>query len=114
MATRVVGLDIGSFAVRAVELSLGGGQPTLERFAQVTLPPGAVRNGEVVDTGAVGSAVRRLWGQGGFRSKRVVVGVANQRVIVRQAELPAMSEADLQAALQFEAQDLIPIPIEDA
>lgn len=114
MAARVVGLDIGSFAVRAVELSLGGGQPVLERFAQVTLPPGAVRNGEVVDTGAVGSAVRRLWGQGGFRSKRVVVGVANQRVIVRQAELPAMSEADLQAALQFEAQDLIPIPIEDA
>ena len=114
MAARVVGLDIGSFAVRAVELSLGGGQPVLERFAQVTLPPGAVRNGEVVDVGAVGSAVKRLWAQGGFRSKRAVVGVANQRVIVRQAEVPAMSEADLQAALQFEAQDLIPIPIEDA
>lgn len=114
MATRIVGLDIGSFAVRAVELSLGGGQPVLERFAQVTLPPGAVRSGEVVDVGAVGSAVRRLWSQGGFRSKRAVVGIANQRVIVRQAEVPAMSESDLQAALQFEAQDLIPIPIEDA
>lgn len=114
MATRVVGLDIGSFAVRAVELSLGGGQPVLERFAQVTLSPGAVRNGEIVDVGAVGAAVRRLWSQGGFRTKRAVVGVANQRVIVRQAELPAMTEADLQAALQFEAQDLIPIPIEDA
>jgi type IV pilus assembly protein PilM len=114
MASRVVGLDIGSFAVRAVELTVGGAQPVLERFAQVTLPPGAVRNGEVVDPGAVGSAVKRLWAQGGFRSKRVVVGVANQRVIVRQAEVQAMSEADLQAALQFEAQELIPIPIEDA
>lgn len=114
MATRVVGLDIGSFAVRAVELSLGGGQPVLERFAQVTLAPGAVRNGEVVDVGAVGSAIKRLWAQGGFRAKRAVVGVANQRVIVRQAEVPAMTEADLQAALQFEAQDLIPIPIADA
>jgi type IV pilus assembly protein PilM len=114
MATRVVGLDIGSFAVRAVELSLGGGQPVLERFAQVTLPPGAVRGGEVVDVGAVGAAVKRLWAQGGFRSKRAVLGVANQRVIVRQAEVPAMNEGDLQAALQFEAQDLIPIPIEDA
>jgi type IV pilus assembly protein PilM len=114
MATRVVGLDIGSFAVRAVELSLGGGQPVLERFAQVTLPPGAVRSGELADVGAVGAAVRRLWAQGGFRAKRAVVGIANQRVIVRQAEVPAMSEADLQAALQFEAQDLIPIPIEDA
>jgi type IV pilus assembly protein PilM len=114
MASRVVGLDIGSFAVRAVELTVGGAQPVLERFAQVTLPPGAVRNGEVVDTGAVAAAVKRLWAQGGFRTKRVVVGVANQRVIVRQAEVQAMSEGDLQAALQFEAQELIPIPIEDA
>lgn len=114
MATRVVGLDIGSYAVRAAELTMGAAQPVLERFAQVTLPPGAVRGGEVVDTGAVASAVRRLWSEGGFKSKRVVLGVANQRVVVRQAEMPSMSETDLEAALRFEAQELIPIPIEDA
>ncbi|HUR17399.1 MAG TPA: type IV pilus assembly protein PilM [Acidimicrobiales bacterium] len=114
MAVRVVGLDIGSYAVRAVELAVGGDEPVLHRFAQVTLPPGAVRDGEVVDIGAVGAAIRRLWSEGGFRGKKVVVGVANQRVIVRQAELPSMTEADLQTALQFEAQELIPIPVEDA
>lgn len=114
MATRVVGLDIGSYAVRAVELTVGGAQPVLERFAQVSLPPGAVRGGEVADPGAVGSALRRLWSEGGFRGKRVVVGVANQRVVVRQADMPQMSEGDLEAALRFEAQELIPIPIEDA
>lgn len=114
MATRVVGLDIGSFAVRAVELSLSGGAATLERFAQVTLPLGAVRDGEVVDAAAVSAAVRRLWSEGGFKSKRVVVGVANQRVIVRLADMPTMSESDLQASLQYEAQELIPIPVDDA
>lgn len=114
MATRVVGLDLGSFGVRAVELSIGNGQPTLERFAQVTLPPGAVRDGEVVDAGAVSATIRRLWTEGGFKSKRVVVGVANQRVIVRLADMPTMTESDLQAALQYEAQELIPIPVEDA
>ncbi|HEV7887286.1 MAG TPA: type IV pilus assembly protein PilM [Acidimicrobiales bacterium] len=113
MPTRVVGLDLGTYAVRAVEL-LVGGQPTLVRFAQATLPPGAIRDGEVVDVAAVSAAVRRLWADGGFKTKRVVLGVANQRVIVRQAELPAMSESDLQAALRFEAQELIPIPVEDA
>lgn len=113
MAARVVGLDIGSYAVRAAEVSLGG-QPTLERFAQVTLPPDAVRGGEVNDVGAVSAAVRRLWNDGGFKTKRVILGVANQRVIVRQAELPSMSESDLQSALRFEAQELIPIPIDDA
>ena len=114
MATRVVGLDLGSYGVRAVELSVGGGQPTLERFAQMTLPPGAVRNGEVVDAGAVSATIRRLWSEGGFRSKRVVLGVANQRVIVRLAEMPTMSEEDLAASLQYEAQELIPIPVDDA
>lgn len=114
MATRVVGLDLGTYAVRAVELVVGGGQPTLGRFAQATLPPGAIRDGEVIDVGAVSTAVKRLWSEGGFKTKRVILGVANQRVIVRQAELPQMSEADLRAALRFEAQELIPIPVEDA
>ncbi|MDQ1445593.1 MAG: hypothetical protein QOI20_2057 [Acidimicrobiaceae bacterium] len=113
MPTRVVGLDLGTYAVRAVELQVGG-QPTLVRFAQVTLPPGAIRDGEVADVGAVSAAIKRLWSEGGFKTKRVVVGVANQRVIVRQAELPQMTEQDLRAALQFEAQELIPIPVEDA
>ncbi len=111
---RVVSLDIGSYAVRAVELTVGGGEPVLERFAQVVLPPGAVRHGEVMDAAAVATSVRRLWSEGGLRGKRVVVGVANQRVIVRQAEFPVMSEQDFQAALQFEAQELIPIPVEEA
>lgn len=114
MATRVVGLDLGSYAVRAVELSIGNGQKTLERFAQLTLPPGAIRDGEVVDPQAVSATVRRLWSEGGFKGKDVVVGVANQRVIVRLADMPAMSEADLQSALKFEAQELIPIPVDDA
>lgn len=114
MATRVVGLDLGSFGVRAVELSLGNGKPTLERFAQVTLPPGAVRDGEVVDVGAVSLAIRRLWSEGKFKSKQVVIGLANQRVIVRLAEMPTMSESDLQASLRYEAQELIPIPVDDA
>jgi type IV pilus assembly protein PilM len=114
MATRLVGLDIGTYAVRAVELAMGGGEPVLERFAQVTLPPGAVHEGEIVDAAAVTAAIRRLWSEGGIGRRRVVIGVANQRVIVRQAEFPAMSESDLQSALQFEAQELIPLPIEEA
>ena len=114
MTTRVVGLDLGSYAVRAVELTVSHGRYTLERFAQLTLPPGAIRDGEVVDPHAVSTCVRRLWTEGGFKGKQVVIGVANQRVIVRLADMPSMSEADLQSALRFEAQELIPIPVDDA
>ncbi len=111
---RVVGLDVGTFAVRAAEMNVGSGVPSLVRFGQVALPPGAVRDGEVIDTEAVGAAIRRLWREGGFRAKSVIIGVAGQRVIVRPADLPVMSEGDLTSALQFEAQELIPIPVEEA
>ncbi len=108
-----IGLDIGTMAVRAAEVTWHGDAPQLEHFGQVALPYGAVRNGEIADVGAVGEAIQRLWSQTGFRSKKVVVGMANQRVFVRQAELPAMSEEEIRNALAFEAQEFIPIPIDD-
>src|SRR3954465_3669976 len=95
-----VGLDIGTSGVRAAELSLGRNGATLERFGQVALPVGAVRDGEVVDPDAVATAVRQLWSQGKFTSKKVVVGVANQRVIVRQVDLPWMPLDELRKSLE--------------
>ncbi|TML92360.1 MAG: type IV pilus assembly protein PilM [Actinobacteria bacterium] len=115
MPVRSVGLDIGTHAVRAAEMALGrGDQPVLNRFGQVALPLGAVSDGEVVDPPAVAAAIRRLWTEAGFKGRDVVVGVANQRVIVRQADLPAMAEEDLRSALRYQVQELIPIPVDEA
>ena len=114
MAGKVVGLDIGTSGVRAAELSLGKGGATLERFGQVALPPGAVRDGEVVDSDAVAEAIKQLWVQAKFSSKSVVVGVANQKVVVRQVDLPWLPTAELKKALAFQVQDYIPMPVEQA
>src|SRR4051812_29217383 len=78
------------------------------------MTPGAVVAGEVVDATAVGAALRRLWKDGGFSSRRVVTGVAGQRIVARTTELPAMSDDDLRSSLPFQVQELIPIPIDDA
>jgi type IV pilus assembly protein PilM len=110
----VIGLDIGTHAVRAAELSFGRGQPVLERMGQVALPPGAVVAGEVVDTGAVSAALRRLWRDAAFSSRNVVVGVANARVVARMTEMPALPEAELRSSLPFHVQELIPIPVDEA
>ena len=110
----VVGLDIGTSGVRAAELRLGKGGATLERFGQVALPPGAVRDGEVVDPEAVAGALRELWASARFGTKKVVVGVANQKVVVRQVELPWLPMAELRASLAFQVQDHIPMPVDQA
>lgn len=109
-----VGLDIGSSAVRAAEVIVEPGRRTLRRVAQVELPRGAVVDGEVIEVATVGQALTRLWDEGSFSTRKVIVGISSQRVIVRPAEVAAMPEEDFRLALQFEAQDLIPIPSEEA
>lgn len=109
----MVGLDIGTSAVRAAELTFAKGAATLERFGQVALPPGAVRDGEVVDSEAVAGALRQLWAQARFSSRKVVVGVANQKVVVRQVDLPWLPADELRGSLAFQVADVIPMPVED-
>jgi type IV pilus assembly protein PilM len=115
MARRTaIGLDIGTSVVRAAELSFGRGGLTLERFGQVVLPDGAVRDGEVVDVDAVSHTLRQLWSATGFGHKKVMMGVANQRVIVRQLELPWMEPDELRASLPFQVQDFLPMAADQA
>jgi type IV pilus assembly protein PilM len=109
-----VGLDIGTSGVRAAELRLGRGGATLERFGQVALPQGAVRDGEVVDVAVVADAIKQLWTQAKFSTKKVVVGVANQKVVVRQVDLPWLPLKELRQSLAFQVQDYIPMPVEHA
>ena len=109
-----MGLDIGTSGVRAAELSRGRGAAKLERFGQVALPEGAVRDGEVVDRDAVTAAIRQLWAQAKFSTKKVVVGVANQKVVVRQVDLPWLPTDELRKSLAFQVQDFIPMPVEQA
>ena len=118
-SSRVVGLDIGTSAVRATEVAFGSGGPaagngTLERFGQVELPPGAVRDGEVVEQAVVSHAIKQLWQQAGFSTKDVVLGVGNQRVIVRELELPWMPLPQLKASLPYQVQELLPVAAGDA
>jgi len=109
MARHAIGLDIGTFAVRAAEVVVTASGPRVVRFGQLTLPAGAVVAGEVVDVPAVAATIRRLWERVGFRGRQVVLGVANQKVLVREAEMPAMSDVDLSAALQFQDADILPV-----
>jgi type IV pilus assembly protein PilM len=113
MAKVRIGLDIGSTAVRAVELT-GGDSPAVVRAAQAQLPAGAVENGEVRDAGAVAEGIKELWHRGKFKGRQVYCGVGNQRVVVREIALPWLPEKEMRASLGFQVQELIPMPVEEA
>jgi len=108
-----VGLDIGSTAVRAAELSVTGGQVSVLRAAQVKVADGAVQNGEVRQPEAVADALRELWSVGKFKSRQVVMGVGNQRVVVREIGLPWLPEKELRDSLGFQVQEFIPMSVDE-
>jgi type IV pilus assembly protein PilM len=112
VARTVVGLDIGTTAVRAAEVSVRRGQVVLERIGQAGLPDGAVIDGEVVDAAAVAIAIKDLWRRTRIGSRRVAIGVANQRVVVRLVDLPWMEPSELRSSLAFQAGDYLPIPVD--
>lgn len=113
MARRVIGLDVGTHAVRVAEVELED-PPRVTAFGQVALPYDAMREGEIVDATAVTKAVQRLWTELGLGKGEVRLGIASPRVIVRTVEVPVMADADLEGALRFQAGDLLPIPLEEA
>ena len=113
MAKVRVGLDVGSTAVRAAELTVGT-SPVVLRAAQVPVPAGAVENGEVRQPDAVAEALKELWSRGGFKSKQVYMGVGNQRVVVREISLPFLPPKELRESLGFQVQEFIPMPVDEA
>jgi len=113
-STLPVGLDIGTDHARAAVLKSISSGLSLAAYARVDMPMGAVVDGEVVDPVAVSTAIRELWRQPGIKGKDVITGVSNQKVVVRLIDLPFMERDELKGAIQYQAQDYIPIPVEDA
>lgn len=115
MARNVVGLDIGGTSLRAVEVANAAtAKPRIVKAAEIAIPAGAVRRGEVLEPNTVASALKRLWSQGGFSSKHVVLGIGNQRVLARDLSVPAMPLAQIKESLPFHVQDLLPMPVSEA
>ena len=110
----IVGLDIGTSAVRGALVSSGRSGLSLLRFGQVPLPAEAVVDGEMRDEAAVAEAISQLWKRAKFGTKKAVIGVANQRVVVRQVDLPYLEEKDFRSSLRFQVADHIPMPVDDA
>jgi type IV pilus assembly protein PilM len=113
-ATTLVGLDIGSTSIRAVEATIAKDRPVIDNFGQVFLPAGSVVGGVIKDDRAVTTALRHLWTSHNFSSKDVVLGVTHQQVVVREIDIARLPAKEMRQALPFLVRDVLPLPVDQA
>jgi type IV pilus assembly protein PilM len=110
----VVGLDIGSSAVKAVELKTTGNSYRVAAFGSQPVPPDSIVDGAIIDAGAVADAIRRLFdGNKALKAKDVCASLSGNAVIVKKISLPVMTQAELDESIYWEAEQYIPFDVQD-
>ena len=112
-AKSLVGLDIGSSAVKAVELKAAGKGYKVTAFGAESVPPDSIVDGAIIDGAAVADAIRRLFDGNKIQTKDVAASLSGNAVIVKKITLPVMTEAELAESIYWEAEQYIPFDIQD-
>lgn len=110
--TDAVGLEIGTSAIKVVELRPGN-PPTLAALAVRPMPPGILAEDEVTDEGALIEEIKALFDDAGIRRNYTVTAVSNRQAITRNIHVPHMTVAELDEAIRWEAERYIPFPIDE-
>ena len=110
----VVGLDIGSSAVKAVELKAAGKGFRVAAFGTQPVPPDSIVDGAIIDAGAVADAIRRVFESNkAFKAKEVCASLSGNAVIVKKITLPVMTQSELDESIYWEAEQYIPFDVQD-
>ncbi len=109
----LVGVDIGSSAIKVCQLKETRKGLTLVKLGYEPLPPQTIIDGHVMNSGAVVEALGKVFRDAGVKQKDVALGVSGQSVIIRKISVPLMTAAELDEQIQWEAEQHIPFDIKD-
>lgn len=109
----VVGLDIGSTSIKAVELMRSRGEIAVSHVGLEPLASDIVVDSMIVDSGSVASAISKLFGEHAFKAKQVATSVSGHSVIVKKISMQTMAEPELGEAVRGEAAQYIPFDMSD-
>ena len=109
----LVGVDIGSSAIKVVQLKETRKGLSLVKLGFEPLPPQTIIDGHVMNSGAVVEALNKAFRDAGIKQKDVALGVSGQSVIIRKISVPLMTAAELDEQIQWEAEQHIPFDIKD-
>src|SRR5919107_3425074 len=109
----LVGLDIGSSSVKAVELQGKPGSLVLLSLSHESLQPDSVVDGQIMELNSVAQTISNIFGTHQIKTERVAAGVSGSSVIVKNIIVPPMSEAELEESIDWHAEEHIPFDIAD-
>jgi type IV pilus assembly protein PilM len=109
----LVGLDIGSSSVKAVELQKKGNTVQLLSLGYENLQQDTIVDGQIMELNNVSNVIANIFNQNTIRTNRVAAGVSGHSVIVKNIVLPQMSEEELQESFSWHAEEHIPFDIAD-
>ena len=110
----VVGLDIGSSAVKLVELrERRSGEFHLQRVGVEPLSPEAIVDGSIMDSSLVVDAINKLGRESGVKNSNFATSLSGHSVIIKKIQVPVMPADELSESIQWEAEQYIPFDIND-
>ncbi|MBI4137137.1 type IV pilus assembly protein PilM [Candidatus Roizmanbacteria bacterium] len=108
----MIGIDIGSTQIKAVEVELRGKQPQVVRAVVVPLKSSIISESEA-DMGEIAQSLKQGLRESGIRGTETAVSLLESQVFTRIIETPALSEKELNQALQWEAERYVPLPLNE-
>lgn len=107
-----LGLDIGSHTIKLIELASDGNKFGLMAAGSIPTPPGALTSAVPTDTQAMADVIKKLFKETGTKTRNVQIALPESKVFTRVIEVPALSQRELASAIKWEAEQYIPLPLE--
>jgi type IV pilus assembly protein PilM len=109
----LVGVDIGSSAIKAVELQGKAGNLQLVSLGLEALQPDSIVDGQIMELNDVANVIGSIFREHQIRTDRIAAGVSGHSVIVKNIIVPQMSEEELEESMEWHAEEHIPFDIAD-
>jgi len=113
MANDVFGLDIGRSFIKVVEVKVSGKKKILTAAANAPTPAGGVQTDAPLEMKKVSDAIRAVVRSSGVKGKKCNVSIVESQVVTRLIEMPNLTDKELSSAINWEADQYIPLPLKD-
>lgn len=104
-----IGMDISSNRIAVAEVAKNRNKFLVTNAAVFEVPQQVIEKGEIKDTKVVSNAIKEIWNYYRFRSNKVLVGLSNPKVIIKEIKLPLTDDKEIDSAIRYQINDLVPI-----